>query len=211
MDHGRSPRCGDKRRANEAWLYTMVSLHHTDKEATWFNGGPVDKALLPPLVKQSWLHQVKLFDKERIMLLWSPRWQTNLAKLKSPMKMHPLFIWSGIAQRQLGASSMLVSKPCDYTNVEKRNKIHIYADHWNGRRQPYKRPGGQQIAQDQCFWGAGVLSASVTETKRNCFLKNWHQLSCPSKLQENGYVCFHEENQFQNIFIRICISKIFFL
>ena len=77
----------------------MVSPPVRGKVVTLFNGDLADKVWLPsPLVKQSWLPQVKLFSKERTYPLWFQRWSMQVVTLKYPATMQQHSIWSGMDQ-----------------------------------------------------------------------------------------------------------------
>ena len=98
------------RRVSKELLSIMVSPPIRGKVVTLFDGDLADKTWLPsPLVKQNWLHQVKLFSKERTPQLWYQRWSMRVVTLKCPATMQQHSIWSGMDQRQHGepVTSML--------------------------------------------------------------------------------------------------------
>ena len=91
------------RRVNKVLLFIMVSPPINEKVVTMFNGDPADKIWLPsPLVKQNWLHQVKLFNKERASRSWFQRWSMRVVTLRYLVIMPLHSIWSGMDQRQHG-------------------------------------------------------------------------------------------------------------
>ena len=118
--HSSSTNCGflemppllrQGRRVNKVLLSIMVSPPINERVLTLSNGDLADKIWLPgPLVKQNWLHQVKLFSKERTSQLWYPRWSMRVVTLRYPVTMLQPFIWSGMDQRQHGELVTLVLK-----------------------------------------------------------------------------------------------------
>ena len=99
------------RRVSKELLSIMVSPPIRGTVVTLCNGDPADKIWLPsPLVKQNWLHQVKLFNQERTTRLWSQRWSVRVVTLRYPMTMQQHCTWSGMDQRQHGELVTLVLK-----------------------------------------------------------------------------------------------------
>ena len=99
------------RRVSNELLSIMVSPPTRGKVVTLYNGDLADKIWLPsPLVKQNWLHQVKIFNKEWTSQLWFQRWPMRVVTLRYPMIMQQRYTWSGMDQRQHGELVTLVLK-----------------------------------------------------------------------------------------------------